>query len=100
MGRNVQSRGFHVLPSYYEAIRDLPDKERFPLYDALFDYGFEGAEPENLSPVGQAIFSLIRPVMDKSVRYYEEQQRKALLQQERKRKRAAREREDEDGWMD
>ena len=61
MGRNVQSRGFHVLPSYYEAIRDLPDKERFPLYDALFDYGFEGAEPENLSPVGQAIFSLIRP---------------------------------------
>ena len=46
----AKTNGFRLLPSYYEAIRDLPDAERLLLYDAVFDFGF-GNEVQELPPL-------------------------------------------------
>ncbi len=62
--------GFTMLPSYYEALRPLPDEERLQMYDAVLDYAFTGKEPENLSPILNGYFILLRPNIDNSVKNY------------------------------
>ena len=52
------------FPSYYEAIRPLPDEERLTLYDAILDYGMTGAEPENLPPLLVGYYVLLRSRID------------------------------------
>ena len=54
----AKTEGFRWLPSYYEAIRDLPDQERLMMYDAICDYGF-GNEIDELPPLLRALFCLI-----------------------------------------
>lgn len=66
-------RGFVILPSYYEALRNLPDDTRLSLYDAMLDFGFTGKEPDNLNAIEMAIFSLMRPNIESSVEKYEAQ---------------------------
>ena len=65
--------GFRLLSSYYEAIRPLPDEERLMLYDAVWDFGFLGEEPENLPPLVNAVFIGLRENIRNSVRHYEKQ---------------------------
>ena len=79
MTERMANRGFRVLPSYYGAIRDLPDEERLRMYDALFDFGCAGAEPENLAPLERAVFLLLRPTVESSARYFDEQTKRASL---------------------
>lgn len=67
------NKGFRVLPSFYEAIRPLPDEDRLALWDAIMDFAFEGVEPEGLSSIQKTIFVLLRPIIEKSVCYYEKQ---------------------------
>lgn len=62
--------GFVILPTYYEAIRQLPDGERLMMYDALMAYGLDGVLPEGLPPMLNIIFTLIRPNIDSSIRRY------------------------------
>lgn len=64
----AKTEGFRVLPSYYEAIRDLPDEERLKLYDALFDFGF-GNEISELPPILNSLFRLIEPTLAKSIKF-------------------------------
>lgn len=64
------NRGFTFLPSYYEALRPLPDAERWALYDAIIDYAFTGEAPKGLSPLLNGYFSLLRPNIDNSVKHY------------------------------
>ena len=59
-----------MLPSYYDAIRPLPDEQRLALYDAIMDYAFSGKEPEDLSPILKGYFVLLRPNIDSSARRY------------------------------
>lgn len=59
-----------MLPSYYDAIRPLPDEQRLALYDAIMDYAFGGKEPENLSPILKGYFVLLRPNIDSSAKRY------------------------------
>lgn len=66
----AKTGGFRMLPSYYEAIRGLPDDERLRLWDAVMDFGF-GGEVGELTPISSAIFTLIVPTLEKSVRYFE-----------------------------
>ena len=40
------ANGALILPSYYEAIKDLPDADRLALYDCLVRYGLYGEEIE------------------------------------------------------
>lgn len=60
--------GFRVLPSYYEAIRDLPDAERLRIYDAIMDYGF-GNEVGELPPLLNGYFGLIKPSLEGSIKF-------------------------------
>lgn len=64
----ARTQGFRLLPSYYEAIRDLPDQERLQIYDALMDYGF-GNAVQGLPPSIQGYFRLIQPSLDKSIKF-------------------------------
>lgn len=59
-----------MLPSYYEAIRPLPDGDRLALYDAIMDYAFAEKEPEDLSSILKGYFALLRPNIDSSVKRY------------------------------
>lgn len=64
------AEGFVFLPSYYEAISNLPDAERLALYDALCMFGLYGEEPENLPPMAKGFFILIRPNIESSKARY------------------------------
>ena len=79
MNEQPAGRSFRVLPSYYAAIRDLPDEERLRMYDALFGFGCGGIEPDGLSPLERAVFLLLRPTVESSVRYFDEQAKRAGL---------------------
>lgn len=63
--------GIVFLPSYYEAIRPLPDQERLMMYDAILDYGLSGVEPDGLPPILAGYFALLRPNIDSTVRRYD-----------------------------
>ncbi len=62
--------GFLMLPSYYDALRPLPDDQRLALYDAILDYAFARKEPEGLPPILKGYFSLLRPNIDSSIKRY------------------------------
>jgi len=62
--------GFTMLPSYYEALRPLPDEERLQMYDAVLDYAFTGKKPENLPLILNGYFILLQPNIDSSVKNY------------------------------
>lgn len=55
-----------IWRSYVEAARHLPDADRLAYYDAFFDYGFDGIEPE-LDGIPAAMFILTKPNLDKSI---------------------------------
>ena len=57
--------------SFYEAIRELEPELQVEIYNALFDYGFEGIE-NNLSPIAKAVFTLIKPQIDANARKKEQ----------------------------
>lgn len=62
---------FQVWPSYYDAVSKLPDEQRLAVYDAMFAYGVDGVEPEFDNYVCEAIFTLIRPNIDNSIKAIE-----------------------------
>ena len=62
--------GVVILPSFYEAIKELPDTERLSAYDAIIRYGLYG-EVIDMSPVVKPVFTLIKPVIDSSQRRYQ-----------------------------
>ena len=70
--KEARTAGFRMLPSYYEAIRNLPDDARLKLYDAVCDFGF-GNDPPELDALTAAFFLLMRPTLEKSIRYFEKQ---------------------------
>ena len=59
-----------MLPSYYDAIRPLPDEQRLALYDAIMDYAFGGKEPDDLPPILKGYFVLLRPNINSSAKRY------------------------------
>ena len=58
---------FVFSETYWEAIKDLPTKDRHNILDAILGYAFEGTEP-NLTGVSKSIFLLIRPSLDASLK--------------------------------
>ena len=56
---------FTFFRSYYEAANELSEQQRLVLYDAIMQTMFEGDAPE-LSGIVKAMFTLIRPVLNKS----------------------------------
>ena len=63
------SSGVVFLPSFHDAIKDLPDEERLAVYDAVIRYGLYG-EIMEMSPLVKSLFLLMKPVIDTSQRRY------------------------------
>lgn len=64
------AKGVLILPSYHEAIKDLPDKDRLAMYDCIVLYGLYGEEPE-LPAHLRGFFALIKPQIDSSRNRYD-----------------------------
>ena len=64
-GDDKVSNGFTFFRSYYEAAKELPDKQRLAFYDAIILFGIEGTETA-LSGAPKAMFTLVKPTLDKS----------------------------------
>ncbi len=75
--KQIKTLGYRMLPSYYEAIRTVPDQERLALWDAINEYAFTGELPEIASGVVQALFVLMRPNIDNSVQHFLTQSERA-----------------------
>lgn len=56
--------------SYYEAIKELPPEQQAKIYNAIFQYCFEGIEPSFLG-TGKIIWTLIKPQIDANIKNYE-----------------------------
>ena len=56
--------------SFVDALKALPDEDRLKLYDAIFEFGIYGVEPE-LSGIDAAVFTLVRPQIEANNRKYE-----------------------------
>lgn len=55
---------FTFYRSYYDAIAELPKKERAAIILAVCEYAIYEREPVGLTPVGKTCFALIRPTLD------------------------------------
>lgn len=62
---------FLFYANYYKWVRNLPDKVRLEVYDAICHVSLYGCEPENgLSSEAEDAFCLIRPGLYTSLRSY------------------------------
>lgn len=59
--------GFVFYRSYYEAIQNLPEKDRLAVYEAIFSYALNDEETETVG-VPAAVFMLVKPTLDASKR--------------------------------
>jgi hypothetical protein len=60
---------FVFYSSFYEAIKELPEATQLELYNALCEYSFNDNLPE-LSPVAKAIFTVMKPNIDRATARY------------------------------
>lgn len=68
MGQKRES--FIVYLSFYEALKELREKEAYSVFEAMCEYCFYGREPE-LTGMAKAVFTLIKPQLDANNRRYE-----------------------------
>lgn len=55
---------FTFYRSYYDALNDLPEKERAKVLFAMLAYALDEEEPNGLTGICSACFKLIRPTLD------------------------------------
>ena len=60
-----------IQPSFYEAMKILPDNERLQLYDGLCEYSITGTMVTELSPTAKSLFILMKPNIDASSARYQ-----------------------------
>ena len=65
-----QRESFAFFRSFFEGVYGLPSKDRLSFYEAIFNYALNGIEP-SLNKNLQAMFLMIRPVLDKSRKMWE-----------------------------
>lgn len=63
MKENILRPQFTFYRSYWEAIENLPKKDRLIAYEAVVDYALNGTEPQ-LKGAAATAFILIRPTLD------------------------------------
>ena len=54
---------FTFYRSFWEAIKCIPESDKLPVLEAMICCGLDGAEPDGLTPIQNAIYQLIRPVL-------------------------------------
>lgn len=62
---------FIVYKSFYGLIKLLKAQQRLDMYEAIFEYGFTGAEPEFKDDTSNAIWQAILPQLKANQRRYE-----------------------------
>lgn len=60
-----------IQPSFYEAMKILPNDERLQLYDVICEYSLNGVQPSHLPPIANSLFALMKPIIDSSTKRYE-----------------------------
>lgn len=63
MEEMIQRTQFTFYRSYWEAIVNLPKKDRLSAYEAITDYALNGTEPQ-LKGAAATAFILIKPTLD------------------------------------
>ncbi|MBQ5930517.1 MAG: hypothetical protein IIX02_06980, partial [Clostridia bacterium] len=66
----MEKNSFVFYLSFYEALRELPEKSRIRLYDAIADFALLGKDTE-FTGVEKAVFSLIKPQLQANNQRYE-----------------------------
>lgn len=66
----MEKGSFIFYASFDEALKELPDKSRLKIYDAICDYALRGIE-QDLSGVEKAVLSLIKPQLKANNQRYE-----------------------------
>ena len=66
----MDRESFVFYRSFYEALQNVPKKNRSEVYEAVFTYVFESQEP-SVSGVTRALWELIKPQLDASQKRYE-----------------------------
>ncbi|MDR2044875.1 MAG: DUF6291 domain-containing protein [Clostridium sp.] len=61
-----QLKSFSFFRSYYEAGRELEDKERLAFYDAIIKHCFDGLEP-SVNGTVKAMFLLCKPNISRRI---------------------------------
>ncbi len=59
----MENDRFTFFRSYYEAIDGLPNKVQLEVLKAIIEYALDGREPEGLSRMAAAIFTMAKPVI-------------------------------------
>lgn len=68
-------KSFIFRKEWRDALKDLSAKERLSIYEAIIDYGITGIA-NDLSPVGEVAFSIIRGTIDGDIKHQQEIARK------------------------
>ena len=68
--KSMKCDSFIFYASFFEAIRELPDENQLALYNAIFEYGLNGVEP-NLTGINKTVFTLIAPQLKANRTRYE-----------------------------
>lgn len=68
----METNGFVFLRSYYDAINDfdLTPEQKGIFLDALFQYVFDGVEPQFEKGIYKGCWTLIKPTLDNSINRY------------------------------
>lgn len=68
----MQRDSFIFYKSFYEAISDIPSKDiKLEVLTALIEYALFGRLPEDLKPFAKGMFALIKPIIDKNNKRFE-----------------------------
>lgn len=62
---------FTIFRSYHEALRECPPEVRLEIFDAMMAYVFDGKDPEFKHSFSKAIWVLILPVINNSIKQAE-----------------------------
>lgn len=57
---------FTFFGSYYDSVEHLDADIKLEFFDALFRYALRDEEPDGMSPIADALFTMVRPNIDKS----------------------------------
>ena len=68
-------QSFIFYRSFYEAIRDLPDKKRLKIYEMIIELGLNNVKIDEKDATIKSLFALIEPVLTSNYRKYENGQK-------------------------
>lgn len=66
----MAEKGVVIRPSFCEAMKSLEKEDQLDLFWAICNYGIYGAEPQGLSTLAGAFFTLMQPSLEAAATRY------------------------------